>query len=87
MKKKLAVLVLSLSSLLVFLPSFTPADAQIRLQIGRSHRHWDRDRDRHRGWYQGRRMDYYTYNVNRPEYVRQVYYVNGRRYVRWVRYY
>jgi len=84
MKKKLAVLVLSLSSLLIFLPSFTPADAQIRVQIGRT-RHYDRDR--HSGWYQGRRMYYYNYNVGQPQYVRQVYYVNGRRYVRWVRYY
>jgi len=84
MKKKLAILVLSLSSLLVFLPSFTPADAQIRVQIGRG-RHYDRGE--HRGWYQGRRMRYYTYNVGRPEYVQQTYYVNGRRYVRWVRYY
>jgi hypothetical protein len=83
MKKKLAILVLSLSSLLVFLPSFTPADAQIRVQIGRNHY----DRGRHRGWYQGRRMYYYNYNVQQPEYVQQTFYVNGRRYTRWVRYY
>ena len=84
MKKKLAVLVLSLSSFLVFLPSSNPVDAQIRVQIGRS-RH--SDRGRHRGWDRGRRMYYYNYNVRRPEYVRQTYYVNGRRYTRWVRYY
>jgi hypothetical protein len=85
MKKKLAVLVLSLSSLLIFMPSFsTPADAQIRVQIGRGRHH---DRDEHRGWYRGRRMRYYNYDVGRTGYTQQVYYVNGRRYVRWVRYY
>jgi hypothetical protein len=83
MKKKLAVLVLSLSSLLVFLPNIsTGAQAQIRVQIGRTH-----DRARHRGYYQGRRMYYYNYNVQQPQYVQQTYYVNGRRYTRWVRYY
>ena len=56
---------------------------QIRVQIGRRHRrnrnlnpYWERrhDNGRHVGW-----------NNNRTRMVQQVYYINGRRYVRWVR--
>ncbi|MBV9241617.1 MAG: hypothetical protein JO314_06375 [Acidobacteria bacterium] len=86
MRKKLAVLVLLVSSFLVFLPSMSSGtQAQIRVTFGQRHRH--HDRGLHRGWYNGRRMDYYNYNVNRSGYTRQVYYVNGVRYVRWVRTY
>ena len=56
---------------------------QIRIQIG-SRRH---DRGMHRGWYRGRRVAWYNYNRRDPQYVRQVYWVNGRQYVRWVRSY
>jgi len=66
MRKKLAVLVLLASSFLVFLPSISNGtEAQIRVEIGRRH-----DRGLHRGWYQGRRMTYYNYNVGQPEFVR-----------------
>ncbi|MFL6373211.1 MAG: hypothetical protein ACJ73D_00960 [Pyrinomonadaceae bacterium] len=89
MKKKLAVLVLLLSSTFVFLPAMSNgADAQIRVQFGRTHhRHY------HRGWEQRRGIAYNNYNYGRDYnygrsgMVRQVYYVNGRRYVRWVRSY
>ncbi|HTH51552.1 MAG TPA: hypothetical protein VL501_06450 [Pyrinomonadaceae bacterium] len=80
MKKKLAILTLLASSLLVFLPPVTQADAQIRVQIGGRHT----NRGLHRGWYRGRHVGWYKHS--RPGYLRQVYYINGRRYVRYVRY-
>ena len=70
---------------------------QIRLQIGQTRRHRGWVRGRHLGWYRNRRdrdMDRDEVRYNRmarngyrPGYVQQVYYLNGRRYVRWVRRY
>ena len=90
MRKKVLVLALMLVSSVILLPgeSFAAAGAestsmtlnnsspQIRVRIGgqrRRGRGWNRGR--HRGWE----------NRNRTRLVRQVYRVNGRRYVRYVR--
>jgi hypothetical protein len=64
---------------------------QIRIQVGR------RNRGRHYGWWRGRRVGRYYRNedqygrrvgrYNRGTLVRQVYWMNGRRYTRWVRSY
>ena len=66
--------------------SFSAAAAgkpQIRIQIG-GRRH---DRGLHRGWDKGRRIAWYNYNRPDPQYVRQIYWINGRQYIRWVRRY
>ena len=89
MRKKLTILALLISSFVVFLPaqgnaaslSSTVNKPQIRVQIGTRH-----DRGLHRGWYKGRRIGWYNYNRHDSQWVRQVYYINGRPYVRWVRY-
>jgi hypothetical protein len=92
MRNKIIIGMLMLASAFVFLPAENYAAAsekntsvtvyeyspQVRVQIGRRNRrgrHWDRGR--HRGWDRS--------NNNRTRLVRQVYYVNGRRYYRWVR--
>jgi len=102
MKKQLLVLSFLLTSSIVFLPvqgNAAPAAAkkvvppQIVVQVGRN-------RGRHLGWYKHKHHGrfyrtsnvYYTRRV--PPYartyrsgmVRQTYYVNGRRYTRWVNY-
>ena len=78
--------------------SVTP---QIRVQIGNTRRHRGWTRGRHLGWYRNNRHrdmdrdeDRYqeryrrtARNSYRRGYVQQVYYVNGRRYVRWIRNY
>lgn len=91
MKFKVAIYSFVLSVVLVPAQSYASAanasapavgKPQIRIQIGKRH-----DRGLHRGWYKGKRISYYTYNRRDPQYVRQVYWVNGRQYVRWVRNY
>ena len=90
MRKKLVILVLLFSSFVVFLPTLGSAASlssaankpQIRVQIGPV-RH---DRGLHRGWYKGRHVGWYNYKPRHSQWVRQVYYINGRPYVRWVRY-
>ena len=91
MRQKIAILIFVLMTCAVFLPSQATAAGkasanmtkpQIRIHIG--HRH---DRGRHRGWHRGRRIYYYYYDRHDPHYARQTYWVNGRRYTRWVRYY
>lgn len=53
----------------------------------RKGKHYKRgNRGLHRGWYKGRRMAWYSYNPNDSQWVRQSYWANGRRHVRWVRY-
>lgn len=91
MKNKLLALAFVLSSCVVLFPSSSYAanvnavsTPQIRVTIGRRHRH---DRGLHRGWYRGRRIGWYNYDRHDPQYVRQVYWINGRRYTRWVRNY
>ena len=91
MRKKFVILTLLLASCTVFLPTEGNAASlssainkpQIRVQIGPVRR----DRGLHRGWYKGRRIGWYNYNRRDSQYVRQVYYINGRPYVRWVRNY
>ena len=95
MRNKIIIWVLMLASAVVFLPAENYAAAsektnsvtvnefapQIRVQIGRQrrNRHWNRGK--HKGWDNRR----YNRAYNRTRLVQQVYYVNGRRYVRWVR--
>lgn len=93
MKKKILTIALVMVSGMIFMPegtfAATPAEMpasytsnnaepQIRVRVGNRNRRgrgWNRGRGHHRGW--ERR--------NRTRLVRQVYYVNGRRYVRTVR--
>lgn len=96
MRKKFVILALLFSSFVVFLPAPNYAaegrtvssfhansvPAQIRVRIGGQRR----DRGLHRGWYKGRRIAWYRNNPGGGQWVRQVYWVNGRQYVRWVRY-
>ena len=92
MTTKILVLTFLMTSAFAVLPANTAAAAptslnavattpnpQVQVRIGTLH-----DRGRHRGWHRGRRITYYHYS--RPNYVRHVYYVNGRRYYRWYRY-
>lgn len=99
MRNKVIILALIFTSSLIVLPAANPAAAsdkpssataselnqRIRVNIGpqrgRRGRHWDRNRHRGRGW--DRRHARRAYNRTRV--VRQTYYVNGRRYVRYVR--
>jgi hypothetical protein len=84
MKKNILVLTLLAFSMGMFIPVSSvaaSADPQIRVQIGKRHRH--RDRGRHRGWYNGRRAYYYTYDPHDTRYIRRSYYNNGRRVIRW----
>jgi hypothetical protein len=85
MRSKIIIGVLMLASTLVILPAADFAatsektnsvtvnelSPQIRVRIGRGNR-------RNRGWNRGRL-------AGRTRLVRQVYYVRGHRYVRWVR--
>jgi hypothetical protein len=87
MRKKLVVFTLFVFSIGMYIPVAAmpePVNAvgepQIRVQIGRGRR---RNRGRHLGWYKGRRAYYYNSNPYDRRYVRDYYYVNGRRYVRW----
>ena len=97
MKKKLLTLTFLLTSSVVLLPVGTiaatgsdPSAAaktsppQIRVQIGRN-------RGRHRGWWRGQRRGFNEgRRIGRNDnsrLVQQVYWVNGRRYVRWIRRY
>ena len=90
MKKKFIILALLLSSCIVFLHflanavniSSTVNKPQIRVLIG----HVRHDRGLHRGWYKGRHIGWYNYNPRHSRWVSHVYYINGRPYVRWVRY-
>jgi len=96
MRKKFVILALLFSSFVVFLPAHSyaatseagssfnvnNAPVQIRLRIGKNRG----NRGLHRGWYKGRRIAWYRHNPGGGRWVRQVYYVNGRQYVRWVRY-
>src|SRR3954447_14110010 len=98
MKKKLLVFSFLFASLVVILPSqglAAPADPvvtaktsppQIRIQVGRRY-----NRGRHYGWYRGRHngwnRDRARWERNRNTTVRQVYWMNGRRYTRTVRRY
>jgi hypothetical protein len=89
MKTKILTLALILVSAAIFLPSESyaaPADRstsislnesvpQIRVQIGGRRRGRNWNRGRHRGWE----------SRNRTRLVRQVYWRNGRQYVRYVR--
>jgi hypothetical protein len=102
MRNKIIIAALMLASAFVILPAANFAatnentssvissnySPQIRVQIGNSRRHrryrnvnpyWERNHDngRHLGWR----------NNNNGRMVQQVYYINGRRYVRWVRTY
>jgi hypothetical protein len=97
MRNKIIIVMLMLASAFVILPAANFAAAnestnsvvstnyspQIRVQIRRQQRrhrnlnpYWQRrhDNGRHIGWYN-----------NRTRMVQQAYWVNGRRYVRWVR--
>lgn len=95
MRKKVIVLALMLISGIIFLPEQTRAASgsestsitlnsstpQIRVRIGqRRGRNWNRGR--HRGWERGRHRGWYKQARTRQ--VRQVYWRNGRRYVRYV---
>ncbi|HEV7643662.1 MAG TPA: hypothetical protein VGO50_06905 [Pyrinomonadaceae bacterium] len=94
MRNKIIIGMLMLASAFVFLPAENYAAAseknnavtvyeyspQIRVQIGRRNRNRQWNRGRHRGWDNSRDRSY-----NRTRLVRQVYYVNGHRYYRWVR--
>ena len=91
MNNKIIILALLLSSFIVFSPAqnyaasgtvlavATRVSPQIRITIGG-------DRRRHRGWRNGRPVVWYNYRY-RPQYVRETYWINGRRYYRWVRTY
>jgi hypothetical protein len=99
MRKKVLVLALMLVSSVILLPgeSFAAAGSestsmtlnnsspQIRVRIGgrrnRRGRNWNRGR--HLGWERGRHRGWS--NNQRTRLVRQVYWRNGRRYVRYVR--
>jgi hypothetical protein len=97
MYKKLMTLVLAVASMVIFLPSESSAATgnektatvleyslnnsatpQIRIQLG------NQRRNRNRRWNNNRRR--WNNNNRRTRVVRQVYYRNGRRYVRTVRY-
>ena len=97
MNKKITVLVLMLASLVIFLPSqgnaatsetttlvktteTNAAPAQVRVQIGQNRRRNNRRINRRIIRREVRRN-------NRPRVRQQVYYRNGRRYVRTVRVY
>jgi hypothetical protein len=93
MRNRAIIVMLILTSVFVLLPPANYAatedrpvsltsyeySPQIRVQVGRGRRnrnkHWNRGR--HRGWERAR--------YNRTRLVRQYYYLNGRRYVRYVR--
>jgi len=88
MKKKILTLTFLIISGFVFLPAQAYSSVnsltvkpQVQVYIGRRH-----DRGLHRGWYRGRRMAWYHYNPGYSGWSRQVYYINGRPYYRWVRY-
>ena len=89
MRKKIIVLSILLTSCAVFLPwqAKAAASANISPQEYRIEYRYRKDRGRHRGWHKGRRMYYYYYDRQDPQFERQVYYVRGRPYVRWVRFY
>jgi hypothetical protein len=91
MRNKLIIGVLMLASTLVILPAagfaatnekinsvtvseFSP---QIRVRVGNGRRNRKWNRGRHYGWR--------NKASNRTRLVRQVYYVNGRKFVRWVK--
>jgi hypothetical protein len=87
MKKKILIFALLFSTSVVILPGVAYSSVgtavsklQIRVEIGRRH-----DRGLHRGWYRGRRMAWYNYDRG-SGWTRQVYYIDGRPYYRWVRY-
>lgn len=94
MKKKVTVLFFLLFSFILFLPSYAGASVtgssglastarkpQVAVEFRFRH-----DRGLHRGWYRHRHASWYYYQPEDPMYARQVYWVNGRQYVRWVRY-
>jgi hypothetical protein len=95
MRSKAIVWVLILTSAFVILPPANYAavedrpvsltayeySPQIRVQIGRGRR----NRNRNRHWNRGRHRGWERARYNRTRLVRQYYYVNGRRYVRYVR--
>ena len=100
MRNKIIIAMLMLASAFVILPAASFAatnentnsvissnySPQIRVQIGNGRRH---RRYRNVNPYWERRHDYGNGNrvgsYNRTRLVQQVYWVNGRRYVRWVR--
>jgi hypothetical protein len=96
MTKKILILAFLLTSSVVILPSGSEAatvtNPQIRIQLGSSRYN---NRWRNRRWRREHRIaTYRTYDpydryntYDRGDMVRQVYYIDGRRYVRWVRRY
>jgi hypothetical protein len=92
MRNKIIVMTLMFASAFIILPSSSYAAVpenttsvtvnefapQIRVQVGRGRRGRNKhmNRGRHRGWENQR---------NRTRVVRQVYYRNGRKYVRYIR--
>lgn len=93
MRKKVLILALMLVSSVMFIPEQSFAATaekstsiavnnsapQIRVQIG------NRRNRRGRGWNRGRHRGWENRNRNRTRLVRQVYWRNGQRYVRYVR--
>src|SRR5687767_3554552 len=96
MNKKFTVLVLMLVSLVIFLPSPSEAaagrDTANPVNSAPEYNLFAQNgRGRRRGWYNNRRWNRYRYGRTvrnrRATLVRQTYWRNGRRYVRYVRVY
>ena len=92
MKKTITIAIL-LTLTAVFVPASASANVTASVSNGtgvavqpRKHKVGRRhDRGKHRGWHNGRRIQWYHYA--QPSYVRQVYWYKGRPYYRWYRYY